>query len=271
MAIRELRERMALAPDLAPSPPLRRERGAALGIAIRLGGLVALAALAAYAFVWISAPHPQTADVLPVVQSMSDPPDASVLERGRVGSAVVSFPVASFPVAQAGAEPGMSRESGRELPDGTQRLPSGANPLSARRGEAPSAASPTSGTAVAVGVGRAERAAAPTASEPSPSAARAPNGPDRDAVATLITRGQTYVANGDIVSARIVFRRAAEAGNAQAALALGGTYDPLVLKSLGVIGVGADAAQARGWYRKAAELGSLEASQRIDQLAQSSR
>ncbi|MBV9971229.1 MAG: hypothetical protein JO228_14685 [Xanthobacteraceae bacterium] len=90
-------------------------------------------------------------------------------------------------------------------------------------------------------------------------------------MATLITRGQTYVANGDIVSARIVFRRAAEAGNAQAALALGGTYDPLVLKSLGVIGVGADAAQARAWYHKAAELGSLEASQRIDQLAQSSR
>ena len=64
-------------------------------------------------------------------------------------------------------------------------------------------------------------------------------------MAALIARGQTYLANGDVVSARLVFRRAAEAGDAQAALALGGTYDPLVLRSLGVIGVAADAAQAR--------------------------
>jgi TPR repeat protein len=90
-------------------------------------------------------------------------------------------------------------------------------------------------------------------------------------VAALVARGQTYLANGDIVSARLVFRRAAEAGDAQAALALGGTFDPLVLKSLGVIGVVADSAQARKWYQKAAELGSREAPQRIDQLAQWTR
>ena len=52
---------------------------------------------------------------------------------------------------------------------------------------------------------------------------------------------------------------------------LGGTFDPFVLKSLGVIGVAADALQARNWYQKAAELGSREAPQRIDQLAQYTR
>ena len=56
IAIRELRERMALAPDLPPSPPLRPD-GAALGIVLRLSGLVALAAIAAYGFVWISTPR----------------------------------------------------------------------------------------------------------------------------------------------------------------------------------------------------------------------
>jgi TPR repeat protein len=90
-------------------------------------------------------------------------------------------------------------------------------------------------------------------------------------VAALIARGQTYLANGDVLSARLVFRRAAETGDAQATLALGGTYDPLVLRSLGVIGVAAEPAQARGWYRKAADLGSREAPQRIDQLAQRTR
>src|ERR1700749_4254890 len=38
VAIRELRERLALAPDLPPSPPLRPD-GAALGIVLRLAGL----------------------------------------------------------------------------------------------------------------------------------------------------------------------------------------------------------------------------------------
>ena len=90
-------------------------------------------------------------------------------------------------------------------------------------------------------------------------------------MAAFVARGQTYLASGDVVSARLVFRRAAEAGDPQAALALGGTYDPLVLKSLGVIGVAADARRARSWYEKAAELGSREAPQRIDQLAQGTR
>ena len=53
---------MALAPDLPPAPPLRRDRGASLGMMVRLAGLVTLAAIAAYGFVWISTPRPQAAD-----------------------------------------------------------------------------------------------------------------------------------------------------------------------------------------------------------------
>ena len=52
-----------------------------------------------------------------------------------------------------------------------------------------------------------------------------------------------------------------------AALNLGETYDPVVLKRLGVIGLLGDPAQARDWYRKAAELGSADAPQRLEQLA----
>ena len=62
VAIKELRQRMALAPDLPPSPPLRGDRGAAPGMVLRLAGLVTLAAIAAYGFVWISTPRPQAAD-----------------------------------------------------------------------------------------------------------------------------------------------------------------------------------------------------------------
>jgi hypothetical protein len=268
---------MALAPDLPPSPPLRGDRGAALGIMLRLGSLVTLAAIAAYAFVWFSTPRPQAGSASPGFQSVADgdqPEPASAGEGSGMSPAVFKPPVSS-----SGVEPGVSRASEKALPDIPQQPPTKPWPLSNRRGDREPLlpVSPTTGTAVPSPAAGPQRPAAPGPSPSMPSAsippASTPPAPrfDREEVAALVARGQTYLANGDVVSARLVFRRAAEAGDAQAALALGGTFDPLVLKSLGVIGVLADAAQARSWYQKAAELGSREAPQRIDQLAQSTR
>jgi TPR repeat protein len=64
------------------------------------------------------------------------------------------------------------------------------------------------------------------------------------------------------VTARILLQRAAEAGDAVAATALGATYDPNVLAKLGVVGMNADVEKARGWYQKAESFGS-PASQRL--------
>jgi TPR repeat protein len=94
---------------------------------------------------------------------------------------------------------------------------------------------------------------------------------DRDEVNDMIKRGQQYVANGDMSAARILLKRAAEAGDARAALALGATYDPIVLKELGAVGVSSDVAQARTWYERAIAQGSPEASKRLQQLAQVDR
>ena len=44
-----------------------------------------------------------------------------------------------------------------------------------------------------------------------------------------------------------------------------------VLRKLGVLGVAADASEARAWYAKAAEYGSGEATRRLEQFAQSTR
>jgi TPR repeat protein len=90
---------------------------------------------------------------------------------------------------------------------------------------------------------------------------------DPEELATLIRRGQGYLRTGDIAAARLVLRRAANAGNPQAALALGATFDPLVLADLGVLGFPSDLTQARSWYDKAARLGSAEALRRIETLA----
>ena len=83
----------------------------------------------------------------------------------------------------------------------------------------------------------------------------------------LVKRAQDYLKSGDIVSARLVLRRVAGAGNAQAALTLGASFDPIVFEEIGVLGFAADVAQARVWYQQAAELGSTEAKSRLERLA----
>jgi len=83
----------------------------------------------------------------------------------------------------------------------------------------------------------------------------------------LMKQGEQFIAAGDMVTARLAFQRAAEAGDANAALALGRTYDPTVLVKFGVVGISADVAEARSWYRNAEKLGSPEARQRLEVLA----
>jgi TPR repeat protein len=83
----------------------------------------------------------------------------------------------------------------------------------------------------------------------------------------LMKQGQDFMRIGDVAAARVVFRRAATAGDAAAALAMGTTYDPLVLKRIGALGVAPDADLARTWYERARDFGSTEAPRRIDMLA----
>jgi hypothetical protein len=90
---------------------------------------------------------------------------------------------------------------------------------------------------------------------------------EQDEIANLLRRGMVALQNDDIAAARLLLRRAAEAGNAQAALALAATYDPMTLKEFGALGAKADAAQAKHWYRRAADAGSTEARQRLQLIA----
>ena len=85
-------------------------------------------------------------------------------------------------------------------------------------------------------------------------------------IAMLVRRGQDMLKVGDVSAARLVLRRAAEAGSSQAALMLGSTFDPFTLREFGVVGFASDLDQAVSWYEKALALGSGEAQQRIDRL-----
>jgi hypothetical protein len=94
---------------------------------------------------------------------------------------------------------------------------------------------------------------------------------DPQEVVALLKRGQDYLQNGDIVSARLMLRRAANAGDPQAALLLGATFDPIVLRDLGVLGFTPDPGQARTWYQRAADAGLPEAARRLERLVRTAR
>jgi TPR repeat protein len=93
-----------------------------------------------------------------------------------------------------------------------------------------------------------------------------PDQSDADEVVVLLKRGQELMRYGDLAAARLVLRHAADAKNAEAALTLGATYDPVILRELRVYGLSADVGMARTWYEKAKELGSSEAARRLDNL-----
>jgi hypothetical protein len=107
---------------------------------------------------------------------------------------------------------------------------------------------------------------------PRSQAARAQLRPmDREEVADLLRRGGEFVAAGNLGPARLALRRAAQAGDPQAAFVLATTYDPILLETRRVIGVVPDIAMARAWYEKAKEFGSTDASLRLELLASRER
>lgn len=94
---------------------------------------------------------------------------------------------------------------------------------------------------------------------------------DREEIADLLRRGGEFVAAGNLGPARLALRRAAQAGDPQAAFVLATTYDPILLETRRVIGVVPDIAMARAWYEKAKEFGSTDASLRLELLASRQR
>jgi hypothetical protein len=69
-------------------------------------------------------------------------------------------------------------------------------------------------------------------SEPPPKEATSIHELDAEQIAGLLKRGRELIAAGDVSMARLVLKRAADAGNPSAALELGATYDPFVIREL---------------------------------------
>jgi hypothetical protein len=79
---------------------------------------------------------------------------------------------------------------------------------------------------------------------------------DAGEAAILMQKGRDFLGSGDISAARVAFRRLADAGNADAALALARTYDPDYLAANNFLGVRGDRETAHALYQRAKELAS---------------
>jgi TPR repeat protein len=121
--------------------------------------------------------------------------------------------------------------------------------------------------------GRVADSAAPTAPSPAASdvapaaaaamahatTATAPSHADAEIVGLLRRRGDAALAEGDIVTARLLFEQAADMGSPAAATAAGKTYDAEFLAQYGARGIRPDQVRAAAWFRKAVALGDVDA------------
>jgi len=82
-------------------------------------------------------------------------------------------------------------------------------------------------------------------------------------VTELLSRGDSFLHAGDVASARLFYERAAGAGDWQAAIRMGATFDPAFLARAGVRASG-DPAQAQSWYRHALDLGAPKADRQVE-------
>jgi hypothetical protein len=227
---------LSLEPARLVPPPMRSDRGPNM----MLGVSIACILMAAIVYYYLEAGRS------PSSPAMSEPQIASVAPRSSTST----------------IEPERTAGPGRLLsraPDGDGEILSKAEELSQRT--TPPRATSTSQHEPVVML---KPAAAGAEGLPASKPVRAL---DPEEISLLIKEGEKHIATGDVVTARIAFQRAAEAGDADAAVALGATYDPTVLAKLGVVGMSADVAKARSWYQKAEKLGSSEGRWRLDVLA----
>jgi hypothetical protein len=260
-AMLDIQRQLVRNPDLIPEP-VAESRPIAAPIVVRLCGVLGLATLIAWSMVCYS----ETLGGAPAVSadgaSLAEPIDkaASIASSegfGRGDASPAQTPAAApvqENIASAVPENAASVATSASL-SAPQNVASTTSPSSS-----PLAITPDLGAAVSMPIPAPQNIKSPpTDQENEPVVSRL----DADEVETLLKRGKDLLADGDLVSARVLLRRAAESANAEAALVLGTTYDPLVIQRLGVLGAHPDIDQARGWYQRAAELGSNSASQRL--------
>jgi hypothetical protein len=253
-AMVELQRQLILDPDAIPEPPAD-DAGALRPIVLRFSAVMGLAALIAWGVVSIPGMK-KAGNIMPPdvkAPAMTIDPAKSV-DRVQAQSTDAAPTVNQGSVAKNDpppASPGLVVASIAPVPAIMASQPATVASQSVSMPSLP--------------------AAAPSALPATPAPTNNATTPHIDSaeIAAMIKRGKDNLMSGDIISARLLLRRAADAGSADAALALGATFDPIVIRRLGAVGMTPDIAQARQWYQRAADLGSAAAMGQLAKLEQS--
>lgn len=126
---------------------------------------------------------------------------------------------------------------------------------------------PAASSSEAEGDGEVRTAARPDVAPPLASGFAVRSG-EADRIEGLMAHGQKMIDVGYLAGARAYYRRAAEAGSGEAAIAVGATYDPDIIARLGVQGIKPDRAEAAKWYARAAGLGIADRDATISRLTE---
>lgn len=283
----------------APSPELtspepQRRRARRQGMDLQIAGYLGLSVLIGAGLLYA---------LLPGGSSPVAPPSVGVIEPAAESGAVAAVPSAatttavaaatdSLPIETAPPAAGATVDAAPATPEADASPPpapavdssDNAAPAAPESPVSSPAVEPSDNAATAVPAAEPRETTADAPSAPSatlaaiePQAAPPASAPPPRAdlpsadVKVMLQRGDQLFAAGDIASARQFYERAATAGNAAALCGVGRSFDPLVLRNIGVLGMVGDAATAIAWYRKAAEAGSEEASMRLKRLAAAGR
>ena len=273
--------RRDLEPDVVPEPPpgfadfwpIVMRLGIVCGIAAMVAGAVVVlfsgkSAVGVQESVRAKTPPPSIASTSSALPSVQSPGIVPAVLDDKSANVADSLPSTQTPPTQAQSQAAPPAEAPPNAQVAT--APTNPSPASVEPPPAPVANSPAPPVKPPV-----SEASPPAQAAPSPAPQPAAPAPvprpavtlDNDEIVRLIARGKDLLNDGDFAAARLLFERAANAGSAEAALALGSTYDPLVIKRLGAVAVTPDLAKARKWYQFAADHGSAAASLQLANLA----
>jgi len=267
---------LLLNPDTLFPPRLSRRRSSVARAAAKILLATAVAAPTAYFIAnWMQFPGTAAPSDSAIISESSAIADSAAIP-GPVEERIAAVAPAPTPAPEAAP-------TGEEISGPAQPEPmavrglvpvekSADRPADASAAEPKGASEPPSAALAAPSdpaPGPVGASAAPESSRPPPPVVAAPKKPVMSAseIALLVERGRMLFDAGDLAAARLFFRRAANAGDAAAAVAMGATYDPDVLSKRFIRGIEADAQEARAWYERARELGSPEGPRRIEMLA----
>ena len=232
-------------------------RSLGLRLCLAAAAIVATAGIALFSLTYPGADH--VADPNTPAKVASAGALRTLANRGEVAPSagvIATAPLVSAPETVSTSAPTSAEPAGSPTPSDTQ--PPVAPTREASLAAAPAEAAPSIEST----------AAAPSAQVPearlsvsSPVPPTPPAGPVLSApeIAALVARGDALFGRGDLAAARLFYERAANAGDGQAAVRLGETFDPVFLDHAHLAGQRGDFKTALSWYRRARDLGTADA------------